>query len=199
MDSWDFSSTLSLSVRRSLSPSQTSLLHSDDVSHTPDPVFELDEDRASDKGQPQDDGDKSEDSSPGPCTPAAATPVLAGLSSPPKDEPVHRVLSVSPGDGPKSDLQYNPPPPTTAPIPTRVTHTRSTSRSAPGSPTGLDDVPLPVPQSAPSDKASHGSKLWNKLTRQGSTRGKKFNAALDMTGSLVRVMSSGFASKPPKT
>jgi hypothetical protein len=156
-------------------------------------VFELDEDR----GQEQEDNERSEESSSGPSTPDPATPVVAGLSSPPKDDLANRVLSVSPEDGPKSDLGYNPP--NTAPIPTRATHTRSTSRSVPAIPTDLDDASLGVPRSAPSDKTSHGSKLWNKLAKSGSSRGKKLNAALDKTGTLARVMSAGFSSKSSKT
>ena len=195
MDSWDFSSTLSLSAKRSLSASRSSLSHPDDLPHTTDPVFELDEDRVSEKGQLQDDSGKSEDSSSGPSTPSPATPVLAGQSSPPKNEPQN---PVSIEDGPKSDRQFIPPATTTAPVPTRPAHNRSASRSAPGSPIGLNDAPVTVPHSAPPEKTSHASKLWNKFARPGSNRGKKLNAALDKTGTLVRVVSSGFSSKSPK-
>ena len=193
LDSWDFSVSLSLSVRKSLNMSGTSPLP-DDVSHTTDPVFELDEDRASERGQLQDDSEKSEDSSSGPVTPAPGTPFLIG--SPPKDEVVNPV-SVSPEDVVHSDQK--PPSPTAVPIPTRVAHTRNTSRSAPGAPIELNNAPVTVPHSAPPDEASSGSKLWNKLARPGSNRGKKFNAALDKTGALVRVMSAGFSSKSNKT
>lgn len=195
LDSWDFSSTLSLSAKRSLSTSRRSSLHPDSASHTTDPVFELDEDQVIEKRQLQEDNEKSEESSSGPPTPAPATPVLVGVSSPPKDQVANQALSVSP-DERKPGLNYNPP--TTAPIPTRVTHIRSTSRSAPGTPTDSNDTPVADPHSAPSEKTSHGSKLWNKLTKPGSNRGKKLNAALDKTGTIVRVMSAGFSSKSPK-
>lgn len=146
--------------------------------------------------QSQDDSEKSEDSSSGPTTPSPGTPVLAGLlSPPPKDEAAN---PVSLEDGPKPDLRYNPPPPTTAPIPARVTHTRSTSGSAPGTPTEVNNAPVPAPHSAPPEKTSPGSKFWNKLAKPGSSRGKKLNAALDKTGTLVQVMSAGFSSKSHK-
>ena len=183
-------------MKRPLSISRSSLSHSDDVPHTTDPVFELDEDRVTEKGQLQGDSEKSEESSPGPSTPSPTTPVLTGLSSPPKGELANRVASILSEDGPRFGLGHNPPPPTSAPIPTRVTHTRGTSRSALGTPTGLNDAPVTVPHSAPPDNTSHASKLWNKLTKPGSNRGKKLNAALDKTGTLVRVMSAGFSSKP---
>ena len=190
LDSWDFSLSLSPSVKKSLSVSGSSLSHRDDVSYTTDPVFELDEERATEEGQLQDDSEKSEDSSSGPATPAPGTPFLAGI--PHKEESANQV-SVSPESVAESD--HNPPPPTTVPIPTRVAHPKSsTSRSVPEPPIGLNDAPGTVPRSAPTDKPSQGSKLWNKLARPGSTRGKKFNAALDKTGALVRVMSAGFSS-----
>lgn len=191
LDSWDFSTTLSASTRRSLA-----LPRPDDALHTAVPVFELDEDRANGKGQGQDDSGKSEESSSGPPTPSpATTPVLSGLSSTPKDGLANRDLSVSPEDGPKSDLGYNPP--NTTLIPTRVAHTRNT-RSAPETPTDLNDNSVGVPHSVPSDKSSHGSKLWNKLAKPGSSRSKKLNAALDKTGTLARVVSAGFSSKSHK-
>lgn len=196
LDSWDFSSTLSLSVKRSLSVSRGSLPPSDDALHTTDPVFELDEERATGKGLGQDDSEKSEESSTGPSTPGPTTPILAGISSPSKNQPENRVVSVSPEDAPKPNFGYRSPP--TAPIPTPATHRRSTSRSAPGTPSDLNDAPVAVPHSAPPDKISHGSKIWNKFAKGGSSRGKKLNAALDKTGTLVRVMSAGFSSKPPK-
>ena len=181
-------------MKKSLSVSGSSLSHLDDVPHTTDPVFELDEDRASEEGQLRDDSEQSEDSSSGPATPG--TPFQAG--SPPKDEIANQV-SVSPESAAESD--HNPPPPTTVPIsatvpiPTRVAHTSSTSRSVPETPIGLNNAPVTVPQSVPTDKPSHGPKLWNKITRSGSSHGKKINAALDKTGALVRVMSAGFSSK----
>ncbi|KAF9786142.1 kinase-like protein [Thelephora terrestris] len=186
MDSWDFTNTLSLSVKRPSSTSRSSSPLPDEVPHTADPVFELDEDRGTDKDQPQDD---SEESSTGPSTPGPTTPVLAGLSSPPKNEVTNQNLSISPEDGRKPDLCYNPRLSTSTPIPTRVNHVRSASRSAPGSPSDLNDVPATVP-----DKSSQGSKLWNKLTR-GSTRGRRLSAVSDKTGTLVRVMSAGFSGK----
>lgn len=192
LSSWDFPSTLSLSTKKSLSPSLSSLSHPDDAPHTTDPVFELDEDRVTGRGQ-----DGSEASSSGPATPGPATPVLDGLSSPPKDELANQGSSVAIEDGPKSDLGYDPP--TTVPIPTRTAHTRSTSRSAQGSPADPDDVPIEIPHSDPPDRVSHGSRLWNKWTKPGSNRNKKLNSALDKTGTLVRVMSAGFSSKSPKT
>jgi len=192
LDSWDFS--LSLSFKRPLNTSGGPLSHPDDVPHTTDPVFELDEDRASEKGQLQDDGGKSEDSSPGPSTPGPGTPFLA--RTPPEDELTNQ-MSVSPVEGAESDR--NPPPHTTVPIPTRVTHTSSTSRSAPGTAIGLNNAPVAVPHSVPPDKPSHGSKLWSKLARPGSSRNKKLNAALDKTGALVQVMSAGFSTKSHKT
>lgn len=179
-----------------MSTSRSSLLHPDDVPHTTDPVFELDEDRAAEKGQSQDDSEKSEESSSGPSTPGPTTPILAGLSSPPKGESANRGLSVSLEDRPKSNPVYNPS--TTAPIPTRINHARSASRSAVETSIDANDSPIVVPHSAPPEKTSHGSKLWNRLTKPGSSRGKKLNAALDKTGTLVRVMSAGFSSKPPK-
>ena len=181
-------------MKRPLSISRNSLPYPDDAPHKTDPVFELDEDRANEKGQEQDENDNSEESSSELPTPGPATPVLDGLSSPPKDDLANRVLSVSPKDGPKSDLGYNP-----TPIHTRVTHTRNTSRSAPATPTHLDDASVGVPHSASSDKSSHGSKLWNKFARSGSSRGKKLNAALDKTGTLARVVSAGFSSKSHKS
>ena len=187
LSSWDFSSTLSVSVKRPLSISRNSLPHPDDVPRAADSVFELDEDQAN---------GKSEGSSSGPPTPGPATPVLAGVSSPPKDELANRALSVSPEDGPKSDLDYDPP--NATPIPTRVTHTMST-RSAPETPTDLDDAPVGGPYSASSDKTLHGSKLWNKLAKPGLSRSKKLNAALDKTGTFARVVSSGFSGKSHKS
>jgi len=62
----------------------------------------------------------------------------------------------------------------------------------------LNNAPVTIPHSAPPDKVSSGSKLWNKLAKPGSNRGKKFNAALDKTGALVQVMSAGFSSKSNK-
>ncbi|KAF9648508.1 kinase-like protein [Thelephora ganbajun] len=185
MDSWDFSNTLTLSLRRSLSISGSSLPLSDEALHATHPMFELAEGRVTDRGQVLDDSERSEESSSGPSTPAPATPVLAGLSSPPKD-------------GPKSALGYSPPPHTTTSIPTRVTRVTSTSRSAPGAPTDLNGAPVTVPHSAPPDKTIQGSKFWNKFTKSGSIRGKKLDAALDKTGTLVRVMSAGFSNKSPK-
>jgi len=193
LDSWDFSLSLSLSVKKSLSLSGSSLSHPDDLPHTTDPVFELDEDRSSEKGQLQDDSEKSEDSSSGPATPAPGTPFLAG--SPTKVEIANQV-PVPPVAVAGSD--HNPPSPITIPISTRVAHTRSTSRSVPETPIGLNNAPVTVPQSVPPEKTSHGSKLWNKLARPGSSRGKKLNAALDKTGALVQVMSAGFSSKSHK-
>lgn len=194
MDSWDFSNTLT----RSLSVSRTGSPLPDEVPHTTDEsVFELDEERTADKGQLQDD---SGESSTGPLTPGPNTPVLAGLSSPPKDEATNRVLSVSPDDGPKARyINYNPPLPTAVPIPariTKVTHTRSASRSTPGSPTDENAAPAAIPHSAPPDKTSQGSKLWNKFTKRGTVRGGKLSAALDKTDTLYRVVSSGFSSRP---
>jgi len=183
-------------VKRPLSISRNSLPHPDDVPGAADSVFELDEDRANGKRQGQDDSGKSEGSSSGPPTLGPATPVLAGVSSPPKDELANRALSVSPEDGPKSDLDYDPP--NATPIPTWITHTRST-RSAPETPTDLNDASVGGPHSASSDKTLHGSKLWNKLARPGSSRSKKLNAALDKTGTFARVVSSGFSSKSHKS
>lgn len=182
--------TLPTSAKR---PSSTSRGPSPlpDEPETTDPVFEFDEERGADKGRPQDD---SEESSTGPPTPGPTTPVLAGISSLRKNELPNEVLSVSPEGGRKSDLCYSPPPSTTTPIPTPVTHTRSVPLSAPVTPSDLNNAPVAVPHSAPPEKPSQGSKLWNKLTR-GSTRGKKLNTAPDKTGSLVRVMSAGFSSK----
>lgn len=194
MSSWDFSHTLPISAKSPLSASQSSPKLVDEVVQTADPMFELDEDRGTDKGQIQDD---SEESSSGPPTPGPTTPVLAGLSSPSKNEPPNQDLCISPEDGPKAGLGYNPPPPATAPIPARTTRNRSASRSAPGSPTRSDDGPVVVPRSAPPDKASQGSKFWNKLTKRRSTRGR-LNSAIDKTDALVRVMSAGFSSKSSK-
>jgi len=193
MDSWDFSQhTPPLSAKKSPSVSQSSPKLPDEVLHAADPVFELDEDQGAGKGQTQDD---SEESSSGPATPGPTTPVLAGLSSPPKKEATNPVVCVSPEDGPKPGLGYNPPPTTTtAPIPARVTHTRNAPRSAPGSPTHSNDAPAAVPHSAPPDKTSQGSKFWHKLTKRGSTR-ERLNAALDKTDTLVRVVSAGFSSR----
>lgn len=190
MDSWDFSISLSHSVKRPLSVSGSSLALPDEVPHTTEPVFELDEERTTDRGRPQDD---SEESSSGPPTPGPTTPVLAGLSSPQKNEEPDPVLSVSPGEGTKSGLEYDSRSPTTVPIPTRKTHNRNTSRSAPSSPT--DPVPVAIAHSAPPDKTSQGSKFWNRLTKNGSFRGKKLNAAREKTDTLVRVVSAGFSSK----
>lgn len=177
---------------------QNSPALSEERLHTPDPVFELDEDQGTGagtgKGQTQDD---SEESSSGPPTPGPTTPVLAGLSSPQKNEPANRAVSISHEDGQKPGVGYNPPAPTTAPIPARAPRTRATSGSALGSPTNLNDASGAVPHSAPPDKTSQGSRFWNKLTKRGSTRGK-LNAALDKTDTLVRVMSAGFSSKSSK-
>ena len=193
MDSWDFSSTPSLSGKRSVSVSRSSL-HPDDAT---DPVFELDEDRAVEKVQVRDDSEKSEDSSSGPPTPGPTTPVLVGLSSPAKDEAANRVLSVSPGDGPKPNLGYNYP--NAVPVPVRVTRARNTSRSAPKAPTDPGEPSIGVPHSAPPEKTSQGSKLWSKWAKPGSSRGKKLNTALDKTGTLARVVSAGFSSKSSKS
>ena len=197
MDSWDFSYTPPLSAKRPSSVSQSPPSLADAALYTADPVFELDEDQSTNKGQIQDD---SEESSSGPPTPGPTTPVIVGLSSPSKNEPINRVGCISPEDGPKPRLGYNPPPPTTAPIPTRVARSRSASRSVSGSPTHLNDAPAAVPRSAPPDKTSNGSKFWNKLTltKRGSTRGK-LNAALDKTDTLVRVVSAGFSGRSFKT
>ena len=177
-------------MKRSLSTSRSSLHRPDDAPHTTDPVYELDEERAVEKGQGQDDSERSEESSTGPPTPAPPTPVLDGLSSPPKDESANRILSSSPGDS----VGYNPPTSTTAPIPAPITHPSNTSDSAPRTPLDPNGAPVAVPHSAPPDKVSHGSKMWSKFARS-SNRGKKLNAALDKTGTLVRVMSAGFSSK----
>ena len=197
MDSWDFSSTTSLAGKRSLSVSRSSSTHPDDTPHTTDPVFELDEDRTTERVQVPDDSEKSEESSSGPSTPGPTTPVLLGLSSPPKDKPANRVLSVSPGDDPKPNLGYKYP--TAVSVPVRVTRARTASRSVPKVPTDPSDASIGVPRSAPPEKTSQGSKLWNKLARPGSNRGKKLNTALDKTGTLVRVVSAGFSSKSNKS
>lgn len=186
MDSWDFSNTLPHSVKR------PSLAPSDETPHTTEPVFELDEERAAAKGQPRDDSEKSEESSSGPPTPGPTTPVLLGLSSPPKNNPKIQVLSVSPGESPNSRMNYNTP---SVPIPTRATHAKSSSRSIPDPSTDLNDAAVVVPRSAPPDKSSQSSRLWNKLTNRGSIRGKKLNAALEKTDTLARVVSAGFSSK----
>ena len=196
MDSWDFSSTPSLSGKRSVSVSRSPSAHPDDASHTADPVFELDEDRTIEKAQVPDDSEKSEESSSGPSTPGPTTPVLIGLSSPPKDEPANRVLSVSPGDDAKSSVGYKYP--SAVPVPVRVTRAKTTSRSVPKAPNDPSDASIVVPRSAPPEKTSQGSKLWNKLARPGSNRGKKLNTALDKTGTLARVVSAGFSSKSNK-
>lgn len=163
--------------------SRSSSLHPDDASHTTDPVFELDEERAVERGQY--DSEKSEESSSGPTTPSPATPILDGLSSPPEDVR-------------KTGLGYNLPT-TATPVPTPIAHMRNISHSVPETPANLNDAPVAVPHSAPSEKVSHGSKMWNKFVKSGSNRGKKLNAALDKTGTLVRVMSAGFSSKSSKT
>jgi hypothetical protein len=191
MASWDFSNTPPLTAKSPLSAPHSPPAPPDEVLHTADPVFELDEDQGTDKGQTQED---SEESSSGPPTPGPTTPLLAGLSSPTKNEPTNRVVCVSPGDGPKPSLGYNPPATTTVPIPARVTRNTSSSRSAPGSPTDLNDAPAAVPHSAPPDKTSQGSGFWNRLTKRRSTRGR-LNAALDKTDTLVRVVSAGFSSR----
>lgn len=189
MASWDFSNTPPLSAKSPLSAPQSPPTPADKELQAADPVFQFDEDRSTDKGQTQDD---SEESSSGPPTPGPTTPVLAGLSSPTKNEATNRVVCASPGDGLK--LAYDPPPRTTAPIPARVTRTSSSPCSAPGSPTDLNNTSAAIPHSAPPDKTSQGSRFWNKLTRRRSTRGK-LNAALEKTDTLVRVMSAGFTNR----
>lgn len=192
MASWDFTNTPPITAKSPLSAPQSPHTPTDEVPPTADPVFELDEDRNTGRGRTRDD---SEESSSGPPTPGPTTPVLAGLSSPQKTEPTNRVACVSPEDGLKSGPGYNPPPPTTTSIPARVARARSSSRSAPGSPTHLDGASVAVPHSAPPDKTSQGSRFWTKLTKRSSTRGK-LNSAFDNT--LVRVVSAGFSGKSSK-